>query len=560
MVKPIMAKLKNNIRNFICQKLEQGISKENIIDQIILEYSLSKEDATKFVNSISEPMQFKFPKFWAVKNDNYGNQRISIIQYNFCQFLNKELGLSLYFGDERSSVFRLVLDKNGILQECTSEMLKKRLIKYIEKELPEYLDEIHRNSLCEALMKHTVLFKDIFLEFLEHSEFQIMKDEKDKAFFYFKNTVVEVTKSWVKTVKYNDEGKVWISQVNDFNFFRKENEDAVFKDFCFKLSGENEGKFNSLRSIIGYAIHKYKDPSNAKALIICEELEDSNKGGGSGKSILIKAISKIVDGMTLDGELFDPKQPFAMQRYRLGQSFIAVEDAAKNMSLKNFKSLITEGLTIDKKNKDQLYLPYKDAPKWFFTTNYNIGGIANYEKRRVIKFGVEPFFNIKNKPDQFYKHYFFEDWDKTEWNKFFNFMIDCCQYYLENGIVELPSEILNKKALSNSYGKEFSEFINDWYERKEKISAKELYNEFLNETEQISRDYNFKRFKYGLEAAIELLKLDFSLQKNKHDKNKLMVVPGGGELNFSSPINSLNDSKTDPDMKLNYGDNDEEPF
>jgi len=256
-------------------------------------------------------------------------------------------------------------------------------------------------------------------------------------------------------------------------------------------------------------------------VIFCEEIEDSNKGGGSGKSILIKAINKIIDGMVLDGEMFDPKQPFALQRYKLGQSFIAVEDSSKKMSLKHFKSLITEGITIDKKNKDQLYLPYSDSPKWMFTTNYNIGGIANYEKRRVIKFGVEPFFNISNTPDEFYQQYFFEDWDKYEWNKFFNYMLRCVQFYLKNGIVSLPSHILNRKAIINGYTKDFAEFVEDYAEGRGTIGAKELWNLFLEETEMISREYAFKRFRSGLEATIELLDIPFELIKDKDNKNKL---------------------------------------
>lgn len=516
-------KQNTNIRNFVLKKQEEGVEADKISNLIMAEYNIEANEAKAIVDSSIASSQLAFDKFWHVKTNEKGEIKITIKRYTFAKFLNKYLGLSLFFGDKKSSVFRLILDKDGLIEECTSEMLKKRVITFLESELPDFFDDIHKTDLCEILMRSQEIFSDKFYEFLDHSEFDIKKDEKDTAYFFFSNTIAVVKKDGISTIPYGGNFKVWKSQVNDWAYFTDTDEDCHFKDFCFKLAGQTDEKFNFLRSIIGYALHRYKDPTNAKALIICEEIEDSNKGGGSGKSILIKAISKMVDGMIIDGEMFDPKQPFALQRYKLGQSFIAVEDAAKNMSLKHFKSLITEGITIDKKNKDQLYLPYRDAPKWFFTTNYNIGGVANYEKRRVIKFGVEPFFGLNNLPNDFYKHYFFEDWDKYEWNKFFNFMLNCVKFYMNNGIVQLPSSLLNRKALITGYTKEFTQFIEDFTDSKFTQGFKEVYQRFLDETDLSKQDYNIKRFKSGVEAAIELLALPYEFYKDKENKNKIML-------------------------------------
>ena len=56
----------------------------------------------------------------------------------------------------------------------------------------------------------------------------------------------------------------------------------------------------------------------------------------------------------------------------LDTKVVAIEDVRKNVDFEGFYSIITEGITVEKKNKDELFIPYKDSPKILFTTNYTI--------------------------------------------------------------------------------------------------------------------------------------------------------------------------------------------
>ncbi len=84
----------------------------------------------------------------------------------------------------------------------------------------------------------------------------------------------------------------------------------------------------------------------------------------------------------------DLNKSFAWQRVGLDTQLIVIEDCRKNVDFEGFYSKITEGLTVEKKNKDEIYLEYADAPKYGFTTNYSITLKGNHGKRRgkVIEF------------------------------------------------------------------------------------------------------------------------------------------------------------------------------
>ncbi len=45
-------------------------------------------------------------------------------------------------------------------------------------------------------------------------------------------------------------------------------------------------------------------------------------------------------------------------------------------------SKITDGLTVEKKNKDELFIDYENSPKFLITTNYNIDNESQASNRR----------------------------------------------------------------------------------------------------------------------------------------------------------------------------------
>jgi hypothetical protein len=56
-------------------------------------------------------------------------------------------------------------------------------------------------------------------------------------------------------------------------------------------------------------------------------------------------------------------------------------------------SAITEGITIEKKNKDAIRIPFSFSPKIVITTNYAIKGRGNSFLRRKVELELTSFYN-----------------------------------------------------------------------------------------------------------------------------------------------------------------------
>jgi hypothetical protein len=196
-----------------------------------------------------------------------------------------------------------------------------------------------------------------------------------------------------------------------------------------------------------------------------------------------------------------------LQRVGLDTQLIVIEDCDRNIDFEKYNSQITEGSTVEKKNKDELFIDYKDSPKFAFTTNYSLNIKGNHGKRRSKVFEFAPFFGPNNTPLDYFNHLLFEDWDKDEWNRFYNLMFFSVSTYLESGIKEQgTSEKMKQKQIKLSFGEEFLEWFHEYSGNGCRAwkPFKELYNNFMVENDFDKKDYSQKRFKKGLEVTAEI--------------------------------------------------------
>ena len=187
----------------------------------------------------------------------------------------------------------------------------------------------------------------------------------------------------------------------------------------------DDTRTNYAMQLIGYMLHGYKHPARSIAVVLCEETEEEDEGGGTGKGLFYKAIGHVIRTVTLDGKNFKMDKSFAMQRVELDTQMVLVEDCTKFMNFEGFYSMITEGVTIEKKNQPEVYLSYAKAPKFGFSTNYTVNIQGNHGHRRVRLLEFTSHYGSKLTPEQEFGHVFFTDWDSDEWNRFYNFMLYC---------------------------------------------------------------------------------------------------------------------------------------
>ena len=152
-------------------------------------------------------------------------------------------------------------------------------------------------------------------------------------------------------------------------------------------------------------------------------------------------ISKIRKSLRLGGKNFWFER-FAFQSYEPGTSIIEFNDLSRSFRFENLFTAITDNITIEKKNKDELIIPFERSPKILLSTNYTIKGVDESTLRRQFVLEFSDYFSIRYSPEDEFGHRFFDDWCENEWCRFYLFMIGCLQYYLKNGLVEYERKIL----------------------------------------------------------------------------------------------------------------------
>lgn len=493
----------------VFQKKQEGMDDEQLVNYVIIELKKDKPAAEDMVKNLNKLWGDRVCTFWDVNQDG----EAFVNRGKLIDFLHIHGGFALFYYDKNSTIYRIVQCRDGFLHEASSEYMKKFIIEYIDR-LPDTFDGgVTPEDLKNLILKqHDRLFSNGLMEFLPRGEYNLLSDEHDAAYFPFKNGVVKITKETVQLLSYLDVNKVvWKTQIIDYEI--KVDPDVTTKkveysEFIECICDFDKDKYLYACTLIGYLLHKYKDPAKPYCVILAEENDNENKGGGTGKGIFLSAISKLANMERVDGKNFKLDKNFAFQRVGLDTKIIAIEDTRKNVDFEGFYSIITEGITVEKKNKDELFIPYKDSPKIVFTTNYTIHNSGAHARRRQKTFEFAPFFGAEKTPVHHFGHNLFDDWDPVEWNLFYNFLFSCCSGYLEAGILEKESTIkVKRKHIRLKYGEEFLEWW-DEYEKEEATEWKwvaELYDGFIS-TNGIDRKYfSQKRFIQAVHDAAELL-------------------------------------------------------
>lgn len=514
-----------NIRKVVSGVLSSGATPEQAVTELIDKLGMKGEAAQDAVKMVLENAGEKVEQFWSVSVNRKGVATITILRDKLSQFLYKEGGFQRYYYDPENSSFRIVKNKNGKVENVNMADIQDFVMEYI-RELPNVFDSITKAELIEKLRSGAVsYFSEKDASFLEAPEIKFIKDTKDTSYFFFRNGIVTVTGDSIGMINYKDApGVIWKSQLIDFdidiiNDFTSKDGLSVceFESFLALICGEDIERLRSAVTITGYCLHKYKGYNRPYAVVLAEESDNEDDGGGTGKGIYVTALSKLLNTEQIDGKNFSTGKNFAFQRIQLDTQLMAIQDVKKNMDFEEFYSIITEGVTVERKNKDELFIPYHDSPKVLFTTNYAIRGEANHAKRRQKTILFSSFFSPSRTPEDYFGHMMFIDWDGNEWNAFYNYMFLCCQMYLKNGIIgceEVPG--MKYKKIKVAFGQEFREWFESYTANgcQEFKLASDLYHQFVNEFDLDQKFFSVKKFKKGIETSCRIFGHSFERRKN----------------------------------------------
>lgn len=459
-----------NLREKTKRLLFSGNTQQQIKEKLDINYDLT--DAI-------EGLEQEIPKdtFWEI--DEKGRVSISFLRFDY--YL-RNLGVSKYYPNKLSRDFDFIIKDSNFIDWIDTTRIKDIVKK----------DIVSRGcfEVWDYMAKNSSIFKKESLSMIDTIDVSTNKDTADTSYIYYKNKIVKTTKERIELLDYKDiDSLVWSKQVIDRDITLSENSDGEFRQFIWFLSAQNADRYYTLKSVIGYLLHSYQLDAEPKSIVFNDEmLSDDIPNGGSGKGLIHKAIGQLKNICTEDGKRFDPKNQFAYQRVSEDTQIFLIDDVPKSFNFENLFSIITEGITIEKKGKDPFKIPFNLSPKLSLTTNYTLRGDGASHYRRIFEVEIANYFNDKHTPFDEFGHSFFFDWDNEEWCKFDNFMIRCIQYYLENGLVESNKVNLELRKLRNNLGFEFLEFM-DTLPFKEKKSKKDVREDFNIQYRNIAK-YN----------------------------------------------------------------------
>ena len=381
---------------------------------------------------------------------------------------------------ERKYIFARVSE--NIVHEITTAEVKEYVVFNYLNEMPvSEFGATNRDAVMDLIMKNgSQVFADSFFEFLITRPIKFCEDTKDSSFFFFKNGFVEVTKETKYLHPYeNLKGCIWEDEIIDREY-KETRIRSEFEDFLYNAIGKDTERMRAVRSAVGYMLHRKKKPGEEKAILLIDEIISDEASGRSGKGLTIRGIGKLRKTVILDGRTFSPGKNFAFQRVGVDCNIVAFDDLDKNFPFEKLFSVISDGMTIERKNKDEMYLPYEKSPKLICSTNYVMKGIDDSALDRQFVIEYTNHYNKNNRPIHEFGHSFFEGWKKEQWNQFDTFMLECVQLYLEKGLIPYPLKNMEEKQLINETSEDFAEFSKE-LQSDCRYGKNDLYKKYLEE-------------------------------------------------------------------------------
>ena len=476
--------------NYIKLKLRGGANKREILEEIDggdIEIDMKTLDSViKKIESDNAIAQF-----WT-KNDK---GVIKVVPILFKKFL-EDNGFHKYCPEG---------SKNYVFVKVNDNLIDHASDKEIKDFVLEYLLELEDLSVYNHFAEKVGLFREEFLTLLLTIDIYFISDTKDTSYLYYKNCAVKVTTKGIETIDYLDlDGYVWKEHVIDRNFKMCRVTDCDYKTFISRICNNIEDRIDAIESTIGFMLHGYKNLSYTPAVILYDSLITDNPEGGTGKGIFVNALARMKKVVVIDGKSFNFEKSFPYQTVSVDTQILCFDDVKKNFDFERLFSVITEGLTLEKKNKDAIKIPYSKSPKIAITSNYAINGSGNSFARRKWEIEFHNHYNKSFTPYDEFKKHLFDDWDIDDWCQFDSYMVECLSSYMRTGLIVGTFSNANVRKLIQKTNSDFIEWCgvtskeeNTLITFGNRLNLNVLYNDFVDnyplvQNHKISRTLFYK--------------------------------------------------------------------
>jgi hypothetical protein len=244
----------------------------------------------------------------------------------------------------------------------------------------------------------------------------------------------------------------------------------------------------------GYLLHKKKVDDKAWCVFAMDNNVShvSDSDGGTGKSLVYdKGIrSVLLSNMYKAGrdkEMLKNKHLY--EGVDMYTDYVLYDDLDQHFPFGGVFSEITGDLPVNPKFGKQYVLPYSQSPKFAMTSNFGVfNGAEGSTDRRILYTEFSDYYHHKGKKDElahkpksdYNGKMLFSQFDKNEWNDFYNFAAESIKFFLtQDDQVRPPGE--GNIQLRNA----ISTMTPAFYDWTKSYLTKERLNVFIHKKEAL---------------------------------------------------------------------------
>jgi len=384
-----------------------------------------------------------FGVFWVMQEDGIEIDRIHI------EGVAVELGFALL----DDNIIRIT---DGIIYPSDYRTLSDTLRAYIREDEADLHHEILSayESFMEKHGKYTVTRLPII------TPDQILHDTREACYKAYSNGVLQIMADGHELLPYESIHKLILSQhIQPRNYAPVPN--GRYSQFLEHATGITP----HLLSCIGYLAHDYKDETTAYIIVLVEQCENPEDGGGTGKNVFCNLFRHTTTITNKPGAQVKYDEKF-LQSWN-GERIYCLSDVPKTFDYAFLKDLSSNDAIVKKLFKDERTVAVDRMPKFIIQTNFSYEVSDGGLRRRIIPIEFTDFFTKAGGIDVHFGCHFPRGWTDEDWGDYDRIITQAVTIWLRNSLKLHRPDLSTGgwiKQFRQTWGAVISDLIEDKFE------------------------------------------------------------------------------------------------